>query len=297
MARLQDRAERLAMVAVFPLLFGSSIYAAWRLKTQGVGAFTIMAACFVIYAVLLSLLESWIPYEDEWKGVRPDTKVDFGFFSLNQSFTPAFEYVTFVSALWVRRGLGLEASTLWEHFPFWVQVALLVAVSDLLHYFYHRRCHEKSGWLWTLHSVHHSSERLYWLNTSRMHPLDHFFNILLRLGTKVFLGAPEDVMFMATFVYSFHGLFTHANINLRLGPLNYLFSATELHRWHHARSIADANANYGGCTIIWDILFGTRRLPTRPLERDQVGLNDNPVPTLFLQQLVHPFRSVRREPG
>ena len=67
-------------------------------------------------------------------------------------------------------------------------------------------------------------------------------------------------MLMAVWV-AVHGLFQHCNVHLRLGPLNWVFSMAELHRWHHSPDSAEANHNYGGNLILWDIVFGTRWLP------------------------------------
>ena len=50
-----------------------------------------------------------------------------------------------------------------------VQVFLFLLLKDFLRYWYHRALHEVP-FLWRLHSVHHSVERLYWLNGIRAHP-------------------------------------------------------------------------------------------------------------------------------
>jgi sterol desaturase/sphingolipid hydroxylase (fatty acid hydroxylase superfamily) len=57
------------------------------------------------------------------------------------------------------------------------------------------------------------------------------------------------------------GIFQHANVQLRLGPLNWFFSMAELHRWHHSRTVEEANHNYGQTISVWDWVFGTRYLP------------------------------------
>ena len=56
-------------------------------------------------------------------------------------------------------------AALWPHgWPIWVQAVLMVLVVDFLRYWLHRAAHENDT-LWRLHSVHHSVEQLYWLNT------------------------------------------------------------------------------------------------------------------------------------
>ena len=91
-------------------------------------------------------------------------------------------------------------------------------------------------------------------------------------------------------VEAVHGLFQHANIDVRLGPLNWLFSMAELHRWHHSSRLAETNHNYGATLILWDVVFGTRYLPERSAP-EVIGIPDIPnFPRGFLGQLAVPFR-------
>ena len=88
-----------------------------------------------------------------------------------------------------------------------------------------------------------------------------------------------------------------ASFELRLGPLNYLFSMAELHRWHHSKDLSLANANYGANLILWDIVFGTRKLPEgRHHQPEDVGFHgDETFPQTYLGQLGTLFRMP--EPG
>ena len=70
------------------------------------------------------------------------------------------------------------------------------------------------------------------------------------------------------------GRFQHCNIALTLGPLNYLVSAPDPHRWHHARDSRTAACNFGGDVLVWDLLFGTFHLPRDRPPSDDVGIPD-----------------------
>jgi len=75
---------------------------------------------------------------------------------------------------------------------------------------------------------------------------------------------------------------------------------TELHRWHHSRSIEEANHNYGGNLILWDVLFGTRFLPRDREPPAEIGIGDLPAfPMGFWANLAAPLRwgRVERESG
>ena len=87
-------------------------------------------------------------------------------------------------------------------------------------------------------------------------------------------------------------MFQHANIELKIGVLNWVFSMTELHRRHHSRDIREGNSNYGANLILWDIVFGTRFYPKqRQLSANNVGISNMPnFPRDYLGQLISPFR-------
>lgn len=89
---------------------------------------------------------------------------------------------------------------------------------------------------------------------------------------------------------SIHGLFQHSNVNVRLGPLNYIFSMSELHRWHHSKVIAESDTNFGNNLIVWDLVFGTWFLP-KGRSVGPIGLLADDYPKHFSAQMVAPFAS------
>ncbi len=152
--------------------------------------------------------------------------------------------------------------------------------------------------LWRLHATHHSPGRLYWLNASRFHPLDTAGSVALSLGSVSLLGANPDVLLLMAIWIAVHGLFQHCNIKLRLGPLNYIFSMAELHRWHHSLVLEEANANYGNNIIFWDIVFGTMYWPRDRDASENIGLSDlDAFPQGWLGQILSPFRWKQLEQG
>ena len=107
----------------------------------------------------------------------------------------------------------------------------------------------------------------------------------------VLLGVGPEVVALRALFAAIHGIFQHSNLALELGPLNWIFSMAELHRWHHSRSMEEANCNYGQNLIVWDTLFGTRYLPEDREPPVDVGIPDLPgFPTRYLGQLASPFR-------
>jgi sterol desaturase/sphingolipid hydroxylase (fatty acid hydroxylase superfamily) len=74
----------------------------------------------------------------------------------------------------------------------------------------------------------------------------------------------------------------------------------ELHRWHHSPLAAEANHNYGGNLIVWDIVFGTRWLPEDREPPVETGIEELPnFPGSYRALMTAPFRWRRlvREAG
>jgi sterol desaturase/sphingolipid hydroxylase (fatty acid hydroxylase superfamily) len=165
-------------------------------------------------------------------------------------------------------------------------------LSGFLPYWVHRLSHEHDNFLWRVHSVHHSPERLYWLNALRLHPLNVFWNVYLSLFPLQFLGFGEEVIVTVGILNNIVNIYNHANINFKLGWLNWVFNMSELHRWHHSKAIEEANHNYSaGSLIFWDLVFGTYLHPEQQLLPKHVGLStDSNYPTRsFYKLLLYPF--------
>jgi sterol desaturase/sphingolipid hydroxylase (fatty acid hydroxylase superfamily) len=156
-------------------------------------------------------------------------------------------------------------------------------------YWPHRWLHEVP-WLWRLHATHHSPERLYWLNATRAHPLEHVFRSCFNMLPLAFAGASAELLALQSITDAVVGLFQHANVDIRLGPLNYVFSAAPVHRWHHSRLRGEADHNYGDNFIFWDLVFGTYYRP-REREVEALGITGLAAfPPGYLAQLAAPFR-------
>ena len=157
------------------------------------------------------------------------------------------------AAGWLSRRFG---TGLWPNdWPLLAQLPLALLVAEIPQYWVHRLQHEWEG-LWRFHAVHHSAPRLYWLNAGRFHPIDILMN-LPYYPLLIALGCSEALMALVATTIAIHGIFQHANLQLRCGVLNGFFSMAELHRWHHSKTVFEANHNYGQTVSVWDWVFGT----------------------------------------
>jgi hypothetical protein len=118
--------------------------------------------------------------------------------------------------------------------------------------------------------MHHNSERLYVINNLRFYPLIYAIDFSLSIFPAMLLGfTPQAIPGCFAFTQPVLML-QHANIDLRNGLLNYVFSTNELHHWHHSVEPGVANSNYGTVLVFWDQLFGT--FHTHPCKTSRCGL-------------------------
>ncbi|MCU7374996.1 sterol desaturase family protein [Paucibacter sp. O1-1] len=240
--------------------------------------------------LILFALERYIPYEAAWNSTD-GSRQDLAYLALSQLTVIIAE-----AGIWGLAMIALSHASPWQ-FSVWpdqapivVQVLLALAVGDFLPYLYHRISHETGGFLWRVHAIHHAPDRLYTLNFARFHPINAFLTAALTLLPLALLGVSAPVLFIAGALRNVHGVLSHANVDFRLGPLNWLFSMAEVHRWHHAKDITVANGNYGATLLVWDWLFGTRRHPAGRVGATDVGVAPSEMPPTGLSgQICHPF--------
>jgi sterol desaturase/sphingolipid hydroxylase (fatty acid hydroxylase superfamily) len=241
-------------------------------------------------ALVVTLLEIRFPYRLDWRPNGGEIRTDLIFMAVVQLALPPLIGFLFVYLLIEpARALQLPVTQWWPHgWPIWIQAILMVLVVDLLRYWLHRWAHTSST-LWRLHAVHHSVEQLYWLNTSRFHPLEKALQMSLDSLPFLLMGVHERVLALYYVAYATNGFFQHCNIDLRYGVLNYIVGSAETHRWHHSRVVRESNSNYGNTVIVWDLLFGTWFLP-RDRNIAELGLLDPAYPKSFFGMLGAPFR-------
>jgi sterol desaturase/sphingolipid hydroxylase (fatty acid hydroxylase superfamily) len=244
----------------------------------------------LLVAAVVAWLELRRPNRRQWRPVTREVGTDLIFMIVVQLALPPLVGFLFAYALIEpARSLNLPIARVWPHgWPIWVQAVLMVMAVDFLRYWLHRAAHENDT-LWRLHSVHHSVEQLYWLNTARFHPIEKAMQMCLDSLPFLLMGVDATVLALYYLAYATNGFFQHCNIRLRYGFLNYIVGSAETHRWHHSRAPREANANYGNTVIVWDLLFGTWFLPA-DRDVDELGLSDPTYPKSFVGLMRAPFR-------
>lgn len=174
--------------------------------------------------------------------------------------------------------------------PLALQAVLALVLADFVSYWSHRLRHTR--FLFPLHAVHHSAEKLDWLAAARLHPLDDLFdNVAVTLPVLALGVDPRIFLALGPFLI-LHTLYLHSSVRLSLGPLRYVIASPDFHRWHHAVDVEAQNANYGGVLAIWDVMFGTFRMPEA--RATQFGLAGEKLPESLLAQLWMPVMRLMR---
>lgn len=265
--------ERFVARFGFVLITGAALLSAISLMNAGLAPPLALVAAQIPAFLAVIGLERLFPHHAPWNRNHGDLAVDIRHIvtiTLTSGLAdPVFRALGLVAAVGL---LGGHELGLWPHeWPLLAQLALALVIGELGQYWMHRLGHEVD-FLWRFHALHHSAPRLYWLNAARFHPVDILLSNFVATVPLALLGAGEGVLALWLLFAAVHGIFQHCNIPVRIGPLNWIFSMAELHRWHHSRLQEESNANYGQNLIVWDIVFGTRFLPADREPPRDIGL-------------------------
>jgi len=269
----------------WPLLLGLGIACQASGMAHGWGSAT-YAATYAGLALALFLLERWMPHESQWLEHDGQFWPDLGHTVLSTIAAQGGALVVAMVGLTWALGKRPAASHWPSQWPEACQVALGMVVAEFGLYWAHRIAHERD-WLWRFHAVHHSSTRLWFFNNSRFHFVDALKSVLLSIPLLILVGAPGSILVWVSALTSFIGILTHCNVEMRFGPLNYVFNTPGLHRWHHSTDLREGNKNYGESLVLFDLIFGTYLNPHRRPPA-KIGIKED-LPRTFLAQIKAPF--------
>jgi len=284
--------KSLAAIAIFPFTLTAALVVALWVEAGGyvddlqlISVLVLVVGAFWIWA-----WEYILPYRESWNRNDNDLGTDSIYMAVQLVITrlakPLYVFLLFPVVTWLGHNVGAE--NLWPHdSPLLAQLVLVLVLAEFGRYWIHRAAHSVR-FLWQFHAVHHSPNRLYWLNAGRFHPVEKFLFQIPELLPFILLNPAEEVLMLYLIVNGIHGFFQHSNIRMNIGWLNYVFSMTELHRWHHSKVIEQSDNNFGNILILWDIVFGTFFWP-KQREVGSIGVMNPEYPKHFLGQLAAPF--------
>jgi len=186
--------------------------------------------------------------------------------------------------LWSRHGRRHDLGTgLAAH-------ALALVGWDFLYYWNHRLQHE-SRFLWSIHVVHHSSER-YNLSTALRQPVAENFGLFIPYGILAALGVRPRIIETARAVNLVYQFWIHTEAIDSLGPAESVLNTPSHHRVHHGTQPEYLDRNHGGILIVWDRLFGTFQRESR---RVRYGLTRNIDTFNPVRIATHEYRDMLRD--
>lgn len=257
-------------------------------------------ALFVFFATipLFFLLEHMLPWQEDWLRSHKDVRTDVLMLVMSALLGPVSDYILRFSLLIFAGWLGVQYGVgLWpSEWPLLTQGILAVVVGDFFRYWFHRLSHEHEL-LWRLHATHHSSTRLYFFNGIRIHPVESILTGIIEALPFVLLGAPPEALALKFLIGRVIGRFQHCNLDVAMGPFDYIFSSPKNHRWHHSKDPREGNNNYGGDTVLWDHVFGTFYLPKDREPTPDIGVGGvRDFPQDFVGLMLSPFRWSQYQP-
>jgi sterol desaturase/sphingolipid hydroxylase (fatty acid hydroxylase superfamily) len=157
---------------------------------------------------------------------------------------------------------GYSASNIEETIIVFLCTFLLV---DFTYYWVHRLSH-KSGFFWSMHSVHHSSREFNFSTALRLSWLSPYINWLFYVPL-VLLGVPLKFIFISHVANLWFQFFIHTQMIDKLGILDHILNTPANHRVHHSSQPMYIDKNFGGVFMFWDKLFGTYAPETERVKR------------------------------
>ncbi len=278
--------KTLVRYAGLPLIYILPLWVYVVASASGNAPAWAMGVAIVVIPTLI-IWEKYLPSRVQWQPNWKLIKVDLQFLALvHMAFVELLgaAIAIFLIGVW---GSKAPLAHWWPgDWPFWAQVALVVFIADFIHYCYHRALHELPI-LWMFHSLHHSVDRLYTINSTRFHPLEVGGEYILKTMPFILMGVDPRVFGFWVVLHLIIAFTQHCNVDFYFGILSKVFLTAEHHRWHHSANVRESNANYATVFCLWDRVFGTYYCP-RKRRVGKLGISEM-YPEGFWAQLKKPF--------
>jgi sterol desaturase/sphingolipid hydroxylase (fatty acid hydroxylase superfamily) len=216
----------------------------------------------LVTGFMFAPIERLWPHRTEQRLFRTEWREDLFYFLVSTMMVQLFAFLALAPQAYVNANTNS-----WDQFRQWVsslpwivQFVVVVILSDLFQYWYHRLFHQVP-FLWGFHAVHHSARSMDWLAGARMHFVEI---VLLRAVTSLpmfTLGfAPSVLQAYIGFVYVYSSLL-HANLAGDFDRVGHWLATPRFHHWHHGLEQEAVDVNFAIHLPVLDKLFGTFHMP------------------------------------
>lgn len=215
---------------------------------------TVTTIILFVFAGIIITWERLSPYRKGIPFFRDGFWVDLVWYTIIQSYflkIVIFDYIIAPLNSHIHSDIQFV-----KNWPVVWQVVFFLITHDLYIYLFHRFQHSNK-FFWRIHEAHHSGKQVDFLAGSRSHVMEIIINQTIEFAPIVLFGAAPEVIPIKATLDAVFGMFIHANIDVNLGRLKYVFNSPQLHLWHHANYREVFHANFSTKFSLWDYLFGT----------------------------------------
>ncbi|HET6563933.1 MAG TPA: sterol desaturase family protein [Xanthomonadales bacterium] len=250
----------------------------------------------VLMATLFINIELFFRLKPQQGILRHGWKVDLAHYVANHLFNGVIVVALFVPANSLEKYLGLESlqATI-ASLPLWLQVVMLMLVTDFAQYWVHRAFHH-FPLLWRFHRIHHSVQAMDWLAGSRLHIVDVVVTRAISLVPLVLLGFSNAAINIYLPILALQAVFIHSNLRFEMAWLQKIITTPKYHHWHHTRDAGCTDRNFAVSLPLLDVLFGTYYSPKGQWP-ESYGIKDPQIAETYLAHLLAPFRQSDYQPG
>ncbi|RKZ11765.1 hypothetical protein DRQ53_08445 [bacterium] len=250
----------------------------------------------IVISLAFLVLERLRPWRREQRVLRNGWMTDLLYLALyGHFFSLLLAMVTVHTARWFASavefaGAGfLTGTPVASGWPIWAQVLIAFVALDFIRWCVHNLLH-RVPWLWELHKIHHGILELDWAGSFHFHWVEVIVYKAVLYVPLLLIGIDSSVLFASALFSTFMGHFNHANLNVDIGWLKYVFNNPRLHVWHHDRDeVPLPGANFAIDLALWDYLFGTVWMPETDRQPRRLGFEGiDEVGEGFVRQLFWP---------
>jgi len=219
---------------------------------------------------------------------RGEWREDLFYFFISSIMVQVLTYLSLAPSMSLLQHFEGMAFRQWvAEFPLWVQVPVIMFLTDFVQYWVHRAFHKIPA-LWRFHAVHHSARTMDWLAGSRM----HFIEIVALRGLTIIpmyvLGFAPTAIYIYLVIVYVYSTYIHANVKWDIEVLKPFIVTPRFHHWHHGIEKEAIDVNFAIHFPLFDRLFGTYYSPTGQWPSGY-GVGGHPVPAGYLRQFMYPF--------
>ena len=151
----------------------------------------------------------------------------------------------------------------------WIRILLALVVGDFGYYIAHRLMHTST--LWRTHVFHHSIQEIYWFSGLRTSAMNSLIIRLPYLIAMCMFAIPASTVAVIAICLGAVNFWVHTNLDVSLGPLDYIFITPPFHRVHHSMAEIAIDRNFGNIFSCWDYIFDSAVNPTEELNISEKG--------------------------